>query len=174
MGLSCSLEACGPYDSLSHGPGLGHRERPTQLMPESHSLQSLNNTDTLRFWVGMGGTHPTPSSLKHQHHHSFSKDSLMSGWPFPRINIVTIGFEVLKVVCGVIKAVCGGWAGVGWGVVLQGRETPEVQSRQLCSPSARRPLLVMTRAVHQKAPPRHCSEWASVLKADREDKSDVI
>lgn len=95
-----------PWLYLSHGPGLGHREIPTWLMPEPRSLQSLTNSDT--DFGEVGGTHRTPSSLKHQHPHSFSKDSLILGWPFLRINMVP---EVLKVLCGLIKAVCRGWVG---------------------------------------------------------------
>lgn len=93
---------------------------------------------TLMLTVSLGeftveGEHsPLPhSSLKHQHHHSFSKDILISGWPFPRINTVIIGLEVLKVVCGLIKVCCM----LGWGraetIVL---ETLEARSRWLCSP----------------------------------------
>ena len=81
-------------------------------------------------------THPRPSSLKHQHHISFSTDSLISGRPFPRINMVTIGFKVWKVGVWSNKGVCecGGWGGVGVGEPFQALETLEAWSRQLCSP----------------------------------------
>lgn len=97
--LDCSLLGQSPHDSLSHGPGPGHRETPTRQMLEPCSLQSLNNTDIVSLGSGGGRveTHPRPSSLKHRYHISFSIDSLISGWSFPRINMVTIGFKVWKV-----------------------------------------------------------------------------
>lgn len=92
---------------------------------------------TLMLTVSLGefaDPHPRPhSSLRHQHHHAFSKNSLISGWPFPWINMVTTGPEVLKVLCGLIKVCCM----LGWGraeTTVQALETLPVQSRWLCAP----------------------------------------
>ena len=85
--------------------------------------------------LGRGDSPPTPTnSLKHQHHHPFSKGSLISGWRFPGINMVTIGFEVLKMVCSLIKAVYGEVGGRG-GARSSSRDSASVEQAALFSPA---------------------------------------
>ena len=132
--LGCSLW------TLSHMVLALARETPIRQMLEPCSLQSLNNTDTVSLGSGGGRveTHPRPSSLKHRHHISFSTDSLISGRPFPRINMVTIGFKVRKVGVWSNKGVCecGGWGGVGVGEPVQALETLEsLEQAALFSPA---------------------------------------
>lgn len=65
--------------------------------------------------------------------------------------MITIGSEVLKVLCGLIKVCCM----LGWGRVettVQALETLPVRSRWLCSPQHQATSAVMTGAVHQKSP----------------------
>lgn len=65
--------------------------------------------------------------------------------------MVTIGFEVLKMVCGLIKAVHGSGEGrEGGGGLIQVLETGGAE-QGLCSAHARLPVRVRTRAEHQRS-----------------------